>query len=303
MTWGILEPRSCPAHVPGTVLLESDFQQESNPNRFNVKKTVHRGETIVLVPQPSDDPNDPLNWSLWQKDLILLLYATTTILTVGGYVNHSMVIQARQTHFDDSIGPIISPIAFELTLVFEVSFTKVSLLTGYSLLATACFGLVVSPVARKYGRRSPLIFSITCAFAGCLWAGYADSYNSLLGARILQGLGVSLFESLSFVIVGDLYFVHERGIRVALVTTAIIGVGALPPVVAGKVAMTMGWRWLFWLLSIFMGVILLWAIILGFETAYTRSPVYNTDTDSRDVRKPLQSNHLPVTELKTHHYL
>jgi hypothetical protein len=26
----------------------------------------------VLVPQPSNDPNDPLNWSWWKKHLILL---------------------------------------------------------------------------------------------------------------------------------------------------------------------------------------------------------------------------------------
>lgn len=26
----------------------------------------------VLIPQPSDDPNDPLNWSWWKKHSILM---------------------------------------------------------------------------------------------------------------------------------------------------------------------------------------------------------------------------------------
>jgi hypothetical protein len=69
--------------VPGTVLLEE--QSSLDPNRFqHLKKSTHRGETIILVPQPSDDPNDPLNWPLWRRDAIMLLYAYCTILVVGG---------------------------------------------------------------------------------------------------------------------------------------------------------------------------------------------------------------------------
>jgi MFS family permease len=183
-----------------------------------------------------------------------------------------------------SIGPIISPIAFELTVLFGVSFTKVSLLTGYSVLATACFGIVVSPIARKYGRRIPLIFSMSCAFAGCLWGGYANSYNSLLGARVVQGLCVCMFESLNFVVVGDLYYVHERGVRVAVVTTTIVGIGTIPPIASGKVASDLGWRWIFWLLAIFMGIGILLTVFFGFETAYNRNAIYNTDVASQDVR-------------------
>lgn len=50
----------------------------------SLKTTTHRGKTIILVPQPSDDPNDPLNWPLWVRDLISLLYGYCTLLIVGG---------------------------------------------------------------------------------------------------------------------------------------------------------------------------------------------------------------------------
>lgn len=36
---------------------------------------------------------------------------------------------------------------------------------------------------------------MVCAFVGSIWGGAATSYNSLLGARIIQGFGVSMFES------------------------------------------------------------------------------------------------------------
>lgn len=83
MAWGIFETRS-QQHVPGTVLLS-----ESNDDHVvfhNVKTTKHRGKTIILVPQPSDDQNDPLNWPLWVRDLVTLLYGYCTLLIVGGYV-------------------------------------------------------------------------------------------------------------------------------------------------------------------------------------------------------------------------
>ena len=32
---------------------------------------------VVLIPQPTDDPEDPLNWPEWKKHLILLVIAVT----------------------------------------------------------------------------------------------------------------------------------------------------------------------------------------------------------------------------------
>lgn len=37
-------------------------------------------EQTVLVPQPSDDPDDPLNWSWWKKHGILITIGMCTFL-------------------------------------------------------------------------------------------------------------------------------------------------------------------------------------------------------------------------------
>ncbi|KAK3312729.1 major facilitator superfamily domain-containing protein [Apodospora peruviana] len=269
MAWGILEDTSSGlGHVPGTALLEEDFTGEegsaAHHSHEHLKKTVVRGETIILVPQPSDDANDPLGWPLWTRDLLFLLYAYCGLLCIGG------------------IGPILSSLTLDLVARFGISFTDVSLLTGYSLCATGASGLFISAVTHKYGKRIPLLFSMAAAFAGTLWGGAATSHHSLLGARIVQGFSVSMFESVFFAVVGDLYFVHERGVRVALVTTCISGLSNLPPVLAGKIATDLGWRWVFWLLSIFLGVGLGLSVLLGWETAYNRNPVYDTDVASTD---------------------
>ena len=35
---------------------------------------------IILIPQPSDNPNDPLNWSKFRKHLILLIICASAFL-------------------------------------------------------------------------------------------------------------------------------------------------------------------------------------------------------------------------------
>jgi hypothetical protein len=42
-------------------------------------KTTPDGKTI-LIPQPSNSPNDPLNWSSFRKHLILIIISCTALL-------------------------------------------------------------------------------------------------------------------------------------------------------------------------------------------------------------------------------
>ncbi|KAJ6066786.1 uncharacterized protein N7446_003823 [Penicillium canescens] len=65
MGLGVLEDRSGLPNVPGTVAL-ADVDQQSIDNTAILKRGKGRDENIFLIPQPSDDPNDPLNWP-WRK--------------------------------------------------------------------------------------------------------------------------------------------------------------------------------------------------------------------------------------------
>jgi hypothetical protein len=48
-------------------------------DRSNSRSFLTRSKT-VLVPQPSDDPNDPLNWSPFKKHAILITVALAAFL-------------------------------------------------------------------------------------------------------------------------------------------------------------------------------------------------------------------------------
>jgi MFS family permease len=101
--------------------------------------------------------------------------------------------------------------------------------------------------------------------------------------NVRVSLGIAMFESVMYSVVGDLYFVHQRGSRMALYTTSNSGLSNLPAMLAGKIAQDLGWRWVFWLLSIFLGVAWMLVILWGWETAFRRNAIYNTDISSQNV--------------------
>lgn len=87
MGLGVLEPLNNPLkHVPGTVLLDLHNQSGKAEHTTGLKKDTGKNSEVILVPQPSNSPNDPYNWPLWQRDMILTLYCYCTLLCVGGYV-------------------------------------------------------------------------------------------------------------------------------------------------------------------------------------------------------------------------
>lgn len=111
-------------HVPGTVLLNDEAAHTEIA--AGLKHGTGRNAHIVLAPQPSEDPNDPLNWAQWKKEvfaLILLFGAMLNAATNGPLLNSSIVV-----------------IATEL----NVSITDVAVLGGYNLLAAGCIGYDVS---------------------------------------------------------------------------------------------------------------------------------------------------------------
>lgn len=77
MGLGILEDKYL-EHVPGTALFSDDpnAMAQSLYAGMDVHQLKHgrgRNAHIILVPQPSDDPNDPLNWPQWKKHTVFFV--------------------------------------------------------------------------------------------------------------------------------------------------------------------------------------------------------------------------------------
>jgi len=82
MGWGVLDDPKTP-RPPGTVLLDDVKQammiDTSGPEFAYLKKDKH----VILQPQPSDSVNDPLNWPMKRKVLIIFTLIVCGV-AVGG---------------------------------------------------------------------------------------------------------------------------------------------------------------------------------------------------------------------------
>lgn len=170
-----------------------------------------------------------------------------------------------------TLSPILAADSLTVAFFFELSFTKIALLTGWHLLAVGLSGFIFVPSARVWGKRHLYLLGAALVCASCAWAGaVGNSYKSLVWARVVQGIGLAPFEALVNASVGDLFFVHERGKRMALSNLALFGGAFFTPVIAGKITTTMGWQWTFNFVAIFTGALFPLVVLFVPETAFRR---------------------------------
>lgn len=221
---------------------------------------------IILVPQPSDDPNDPLNWPLWKRDLITFILSMTAI-------------------FATCLGPILAANTLTLTFHYQVPFTKIAALTGWYLLGVGIGAFVFVPTGRIWGKRHLFVIGTILLVATSAWGGASygpAKYTSMVWARVFQGVATAPFESLVNAAVGDLYCVHQRGIRMAFTNLAVFGGAFFTPILVGKITHTIGWQWTFYFVAIFCGVCLPLIFFFCPETAYRRDTSLNLDLLAKD---------------------
>ncbi|KAF6809282.1 hypothetical protein CPLU01_15526 [Colletotrichum plurivorum] len=246
--------------LPGTVRLvaldSAAGDAEATGHDTALKKTTYMGVVAVLVPQPSDnDPNDPLFWPRWRKEAAFWVILFNTII------------------FAVIPGPMLSPATFALAPVLGVSITKVAELSGYHLLVVAAIGPVVSVLAQKYGKRPPFLSAAllgTLGTAICIAGSRGSSYGTLLAGRVVQGLGVTAWESLALSGVGDLFFLHERGWRIAAVVGSSACSVSMTSIVSGVLSERLGYKTLFVAALPFNVVGLLVTVLLLPEMQYRR---------------------------------
>lgn len=143
---------------------------------------------------------------------------------------------------------MLAPQTFSLSKTFNTSLTAIAELSGYQLLVVGAIGPLVSVLAQKYGKRPQFLFAAVMGCVGtiiCIAGAYELDYHLLLGGRMVQGLGMTAWESLSVAAVGDMFFLHERGWRTALLVAALTCSSSMVAVVSGVMSQNVGWQNLF----------------------------------------------------------
>ncbi|OGM40832.1 cycloheximide resistance protein [Aspergillus bombycis] len=204
MPLGILDDSKL-EHVPGTAPLhglhETNTYSGINPSLLKHDSTGQ----IVLVPQPSDSPNDPYNWPRIKKELFTIAYGWGC-----GCVG--------------AVGPLLGGAFVPLAADFGVSLsTFVSAVQGGLISAIAVGSLIFNSLAVKYGKRPVYLGTTVGLMVSCFWAAEAKSFRSFVAARVLCGLCMAPMEALVPASIADIWFVHERGFRTAIFNLGVLG--------------------------------------------------------------------------------
>ncbi|KAI0480967.1 MFS transporter-like protein [Xylariaceae sp. FL0804] len=254
---GVLEDRylDCP---PGTSKLGEKGESLDSASTIELKKD---GD-IILVPQPSDSPNDPLNWSMTRKNTIMIILAFASGVTT-------------------SLGPMISPGLVIISQQFKVDSGTVSaFMVGSIVLFTGSVTFFTASGANIWGKRPFFVISTLLLLASNVWGSFADTFPSLAAMRIFQGIASAPLETLVTSTVSDLFFVHQRGLRLSL-WGVMLGSGVLiGQIVSGFIIEELGVAGAFGISALIFCLIVPAIYFVVVETTFTQSRDVMTKSSS-----------------------
>ncbi|KAJ5746508.1 major facilitator superfamily domain-containing protein [Penicillium odoratum] len=243
-------------------------ERMSKPQSAISKSTENLGDVllqdpdtkvIILIPHPSNDPNDPLNWSRAYKFYVagLSCYVVFLTLFLSGGPAITTVISAEAF-----FGP--NP------KLLEKHVAKASYLFTTSALTIGVGNLFWMPLVLKYGRRTIYMVAFTCYLATAIWSAVAKSYTNELIARIFLGFSAGFADCLAPLTISDLFFLHERGSMMVWYTLSNQAGVTFGLVISGLVTMHHSWRVIYHIGIALVGSCLLLIVFTMPETYYVR---------------------------------
>jgi EmrB/QacA subfamily drug resistance transporter len=132
------------------------------------------------------------------------------------------------------------------------------------LLSTAAVAPFYGKLGDMYGRKNVLIVAIVLFLAGSLACGIAWSMETLIAARVLQGLGGGGLMVSAFAAIGELFTARDRAKYQGYTSAVFALASVLGPVAGGTITDLFGWRWVF-LVNLPVGVLVLAIIVAAME--------------------------------------
>ncbi|KAF2773020.1 MFS general substrate transporter [Teratosphaeria nubilosa] len=229
-----------------------DVNINDGPTPPGVKTTQ---DGIILVPQPSDDPDQPLNWSFLKKHLAL-------------------AVLILETFFAKSTATFIGPAALTLAKDFHVTPIQATYIASATAIVPAIAPLIWIPLSQRLGRR-PIM--LTGTFLSMLFnIGFARSqtYAQALVCRLLGYAMASAGLCITPAAISDMFFAHEKGKRIGMNTFLLVVAPYLGGVMGGAMQYNphLGWRWAMNIAAMIYAFLFLALLLFVPETIYYPNP-------------------------------
>lgn len=163
----------------------------------------------------------------------------------------------------DSMLPALPQMA--QTLGIEQANDRQWIITAY-LLGFGVSQIVYGTISDRYGRRPVLLFGLAVYVLASVAAAFAGTFEAMMLARVLQGVGAAATRVLVVSIVRDCYSGRDMARVMSLALIVFLAVPILAPSVGQAILWVAPWRWIFGVLTAFGAVVMLFVALRLPET-------------------------------------
>lgn len=213
----------------------------------------------VLIPAPSNDPTDPLNWSMKWKLAVIVNQASFVLFSILPAL---------------SIAPV-TPIFMKY---FGATEATVALFLGVVAITLGWANFIIIPFSNIFGRRAACLVTSALIIGSNIWQACAKDTGSFFGARALNGVSTAVNESIMVQVVVDMFFLHERGQWMGVYFAAYFIGTFIGPIIAGNMAEHVSWQSFFWLCTGISVLNFLCILFIFPETKFHRGGLKVTQT-------------------------
>ncbi|KAF4991248.1 hypothetical protein FDECE_14096 [Fusarium decemcellulare] len=205
-------------------------------------------ESDIVWWESDKDPKNPYNFPTWRKVLNCALVSALTFVT-------------------PLASSMFAPGVPELMVEFKSTSSELaSFCVSVYVLGFAAGPMLFAPLSELYGRQIVyhccnvgfIVFVIACA--------KAPSLSALIAFRFLSGVFGSAPITNGGGTIADMIAQEKRGAAMASFSIGPLLGPIIGPVVGGVVTDALGWRWVFWIITIISGTLSLVFLIFSVET-------------------------------------
>ena len=184
----------------------------------------------------------------------------------------SLVIGFFMILIDTTIVSVANPRIME---GLHADINSVIWVTSAYLLAYAVPLLITGRLGDRFGPKKLYLTGLVVFTAASLWCGLSGDVQTLIGARVLQGLGASMMTPQTMAVITRIFPPDRRGAAMGI-WGATAGVATLVgPILGGVLVDGLGWEWIFFI-NVPVG-------IAGFILAFRFVPALSTHPHKFDV--------------------
>ena len=161
---------------------------------------------------------------------------------------------------------ILVPAIPSLVTKFAADPASVQLTVSLYLLGLAVAQLVFGPLSDRFGRRPVVLAGLALATIASTAAIFAASIAGLIAARVAQSLGASTGQTIGRAIIRDLYDREHAASMIGLVTSVVVIMPMVAPLIGGVLDTLFGWESIFVFAAVLSFTVFAWAVMALPET-------------------------------------